>query len=209
MKIPLWLIVSILVIELGAVLLLVPGSFTKDAIQKESAYVESSLGPETSEWINNKADSWHKLIMIDSGIERGIYRTFIPTEKARKESRGMEEMGQFWFDWIKGRINTLSEVVYQFLARIALLVVWSPYMLILLVPAVYDGLMTWRIKRTNFDYASPIIHRYGVRSIGYLFLAFCVVSFSPFAVSPLVIPVVMMITCILIGFAIGNFQKRV
>ncbi|RCW98321.1 uncharacterized protein DUF4400 [Marinomonas foliarum] len=118
-------------------------------------------------------------------------------------------MGQFWFDWIKGRINTLSEVVYQFLARIALLVVWSPYMLILLVPAVYDGLMTWRIKRTNFDYASPIIHSYGIRSIGYLFLAFCVVSFSPFAVSPLVIPVVMMIACILIGFAIGNFQKRV
>ncbi|ENX5681582.1 DUF4400 domain-containing protein [Salmonella enterica] len=82
-------------------------------------------------------------------------------------------------------------------------------MLILFVPAVYDGMMTWRIKRTNFDYASPVLHRYSVRGTMYLMAGLFIAFFIPIALDPVVIPMTMMTCCVLVGLTFGNLQKRV
>ena len=209
MKKPLWLVAWLLVIEILVILLLVPGDWTDRAIEKESALVEANLGSETRYWIREQAESWYQSVMIDSGFYEGMYYTLIPTEEQRKNSRGMENMGTWWFVWAKGRMEALANVVYQFMTRTALFMTWAPYMLILLLPAIYDGMMTWRIKRTNFDYASPIIHRYGIRFTGYLVLGLGIAFFAPIALNPIIIPIVMMICCVLIGLTMGNLQKRV
>ncbi len=209
MKKPLWLVAWLLVIEILVILLLVPGDWTDKAIEKESALVEASLGSESRYWIREQAESWYQSVMIDSGFYEGMYYTLIPTEEQRKNSRGMENMGTWWFEWAKGRMEALANVVYQFMTRTALFMTWAPYMLILLLPAIYDGMMTWRIKRTNFDYASPIIHRYGIRFTGYLVLGLGIAFFAPIALNPIIIPIVMMICCVLIGLTMGNLQKRV
>jgi hypothetical protein len=121
----------------------------------------------------------------------------------------MEQMGKAWFGWVEGRIKALAKLIYQFCMRLALLASWAPYMLILLLPALYDGLMTWKIKRTNFDYASPVIHRYSMRGTGLLLTGLFIAFFAPFALDPVIIPVTIMVCCVLIGLMVGNFQKRV
>lgn len=209
MKKPLWLVAWLLVIEILVILLLVPGEWTNKAIEKESALVEANLGYESRHWIREQAETWYHSSMIDSGFYEGMYYTLIPTGEQRKSSQGIEDMGSWWFQWVEGRIEALANVVYQFFTRAALLMTWAPYMLILLLPAVYDGMMTWRIKRTNFDYASPVIHRYGMRFTGYLLLGLGIAFFAPVALNPLIIPIVMMICCVLIGITMGNLQKRV
>lgn len=209
MKKPLWLVVWLLVIELLVILLLVPGDWTDRAIKEESKLVEANLGSHTRYWIEDKAESWYQSTMIDSGFYEGVYYTLIPTEEQRLNSRGMEKMGLWWFQWAEGRIEALGNIVYQFYTRMALLLAWAPYMAILFLPAMYDGMMTWRIKRTNFDYASPVIHRYGVRFIGYLLLGLGIAFFAPIALNPIIIPIVMMACCVLVGIAMGNLQKRV
>jgi hypothetical protein len=209
MKKPLWLVVWVLIIELLVILLLVPGDWTDKTIKEESKLVEANLGSDTRHWISSKADSWYQSTMIDSGFYEGIYYTLIPTEEQRLSSRGMENMGGFWFHWAKGRIEAFGNVVYQFFTRMALLFSWAPYMAILFIPALHDGMMTWRIKRTNFDYASPVIHRYGVRLMGYLLIGLGIAFFAPIALNPIVIPIVMMACCVLVGIAAGNLQKRV
>ena len=169
----------------------------------------SSFGSETLHWINSQADRWYQTAMIDSGFYEGMYHTFIPTEEEKQRSKGMENMGWWWFNWLEGRIKAFAKVVYQFFTRAALLLNWVPYMLILLIPAIHDGMMTWKIKRTNFDYASPIIHRYGARCTGYIVLALAIAFFTPIALNPNIIPMVMMVSCVLIGITLGNMQKRV
>ncbi|HBD1828762.1 TPA: DUF4400 domain-containing protein, partial [Escherichia coli] len=164
-----WLLVAwLLVIELLAILLLIPGDWTDRAIKRESELVEQSLGVEARDWIQNKASTWFRSSVIDSGFYEGMYQTLIPSEEERQKSKGMQDMGKGWFVWVKGRMEAFVNVIYQFYTRLALLAAWAPYMLILFVPAVYDGMMTWRIKRTNFDYASPVLHRYSVRGTMYL-----------------------------------------
>ncbi|MFC6674118.1 DUF4400 domain-containing protein [Marinobacterium aestuariivivens] len=209
MKKPLWLVVWLLVIELVVILLLVPGDWTDKAIEKESRFVESNLGSGARYWIRRKADDWYHLTMIDSGFYEGMYFTLIPTEHERARSRGMQNMGSWWFQWVEGRMEALANVVYQFFTRSALFLLWAPYMLILLAPALYDGAMTWKIKRTNFDYASPVIHRYSIRLTTYLILGLGIAFFAPIALNPVIIPVVMMVCCVLIGLTMGNLQKRV
>ncbi len=53
-----WLLVAwLLVIELLAILLLIPGDWTDRAIKRESVLVEQSLGVEARDWIQNKAST--------------------------------------------------------------------------------------------------------------------------------------------------------
>jgi hypothetical protein len=209
MKKPLWLVAWLLVIEVLVILLLVPGDWTDKTIRRESELVEQNLGYEARQWISDTAGDWYKTSVLDSGFYAAMYHTLIPTEEERRKSKGMENMGQAWFVWVEGRIEAFTNVIYQFYTRLALLSSWAPYLLILFIPAVYDGLMSWKIKRTNFDYASPVVHRYSIRGTFFLSMGLFITFFAPIALNPIVIPAVMMCCCVLLGLAFGNLQKRV
>lgn len=209
MKKPFWLVAWLLVIELAVVFVLVPGDWTNRTIEKESRLIEANLGSEARSWIYGKADQWYQSAMMDSGFYEGIYRTMIPNNDQRANSRGMQGMGSWWFRWVQSRIEAFADIVYQFMSRFALLVMWAPYMLLLLLPALYDGLMTRQIKRTNFDYASPVVHRYSTRLSGGLLIGLVIAFSAPIAMNPVIIPVVMMVCCVLLGLMVGNLQKRI
>ncbi|MEZ6813085.1 hypothetical protein ABVN74_01145 [Escherichia coli] len=84
-----WLLVAwLLVIELLAILLLIPGDWTDRAIKRESELVEQSLGVEARDWIQNKASTWFRSSVIDSGFYEGMYQTLIPSEEERQKSKG-------------------------------------------------------------------------------------------------------------------------
>lgn len=196
-------------IELFLVLAFVPGDWTESVIKRESQKVENSLGMDTVNWIRDKADAWYTTTMLDSGVYRAMHRHVIPSKEEQEASKGMENIGNTIWPWAEGRLNALMHVIYQVFARVALFLVWAPYMLILLVPSVWHGMMTWRIKRTNFDYASPIFHRYGVRSIAAITQLMLIAFFLPLALNPMVIPLAMMASSVMIGVAMSNFQKRI
>ncbi|MGP9797050.1 DUF4400 domain-containing protein [Halomonas sp. 86] len=209
MKTPFWLIAWLLFAEIFIILVFVPGHWTERVIEKEAAMVESQLGPATVEWIDRKALSWYNAAMWDTGIYRTLHTLLVPTPEERDASRGMEGIGGKIFPWVEDRLASMMHVVYQVFARVALLMVWAPYMLILLVPALWDGYMTWKIKRTNFDYASPVWHRYGIRGVFFVIQCLFITFIAPIALNPIVIPVAMMAVCIMLGLAAANLQKRI
>lgn len=209
MKAPLWLIAWVLVLELFLILTFVPGEWTESVIKSERQKISQSLGVETVEWIHGKADKWYNATMIDSGVYDAMHHAVVPTRKERDSSRGMEGLGAAVWPWVENRLGALMYVIYQVFARVALLMVWAPYMLILFVPAVWDGLMSWRIKRTNFGYSSPVIHRYGIRGMAAILQLTLIAFFAPIALNPIFVPIAMMGVSVMIGMAIANFQKRV
>lgn len=209
MKKPYWLVAWLLVIEMLVILLFMPGDATQKVILKEAQYVKTSLGQDTVTWIHDHAQSWYKTVMLDSGFYEAVRHHMLPTEEEKAKSLGMRTAWDPWFHWLDGRIEAFGKLVYQFFARLALAWIWLPYMAILFVPAIYDGFNTRRIKQTNFDYASPIIHRYSVRAATTLMVGTTIAFFAPIAIDPIVIPVVLMTVCTLIGLSVGNMQKRV
>lgn len=209
MKKPFWLVALLLAVEMFLILVFVPGQWTERVIQKESAMVERTLGTSTVTWINEHALDWYMKTMIDSGVYYSLHKVMIPSQEERARSRGMENLGAQIFPWVEDRLAALMHVVYQVYARTALLAVWAPYMLILLLPAIWDGAMNWKIKRTNFDYASPVVHRYGARGVLITGQVLLVAFFAPIALNPIVIPFAMMIACVMVGLTVGNLQKRI
>lgn len=206
---PFWLVAIILAAEIFIVLIFVPGNWTENVVQKESRMVQETMGGSSSEWISAKAMGWYTATMVDSGAYRSMYRFIIPNKVERQSSRGMEELGASIWPWAEKRLYSLMQVAYQICARIALLAVWAPYMLVMLIPAVIHGWLRWKIKRTNFDYASPVIHRYGARGILLAVQLLLILFVAPIALYPLIIPFGMIVVAIMFGLAIGNIQKRI
>jgi len=209
MRKSLFVMIWVFVIELLTIVLLIPGNWTDKIIKKESVLIEQNLGTQTNEWIQNEASKWYQSSIIESGVYDAMYDYLIPTEEQKNRSTGLENMGKVWFKWVKQRLDAFFYVVYQFYTRFALFLIWMPYICILLIPAIYDGFMSWQVKRTNFDYVSPILHRYGTRGLLYVIGTLLIAFFSPIVLNPIIIPISMMVCCMLIGVVLSNFQKRI
>ncbi len=208
MKQPLWVLVLILCIEVMVVLVFIPGNITENIIKKEAAMIDSTMGVETRNMIHLKAQNWYRASVIDSGFYEEMHHLFIPTQEQRAKGPGMKDFGTKYFVWIENRLEALTTVFYQFFTRLALFSIWMPYMMIMLLPAMYDGYMTWKIKCTNFDYVSPVLHQASARGAILLVFIVLISFFFPFVVPPLLMPILMILMCILIGIGISNLQKR-
>ena len=209
MKQPLWLAIWIIAIEAVVITVLVPGDWTARVIEQESDLLERRLGPEEHRWVHDKASKWFNASLINSGVYETALNHVVPTDEQKAGSKGMEDMGDGWFEWLRGRLQAMANAYYHILARFALLLTWAPYFLILLVPAVFDGIMTWCIKRTNFDYASPLLHQYSTKGIAYVAVGLVALFLAPIVLEPTLIPASIMVACVMMGLMIGNLQKRV
>ena len=209
MKQPVWMMILLILFESFFILTLVPSNWTQQVVEKESALLESRLGSKEHEWVHAKAKGWFDASLIDSGVYQWIYDLLIPTSEQIENSKGMEDMGNVWFDWLEERIQANANAYYHMLSRFALLLTWLPLFGFLAVIAMFDGERVWRIKRTNYDFSSPLLSKLSSR--GMLTLVFLMIALflAPIVLDPLVIPVIIMAECILAGLLIGNLQKRI
>lgn len=110
---------------------------------------------------------------------------------------------------VEDRIQAFFDVLYQVFTRFALLMVWLPFALILMLPALWDGLMTWKIKKTTFDFSSPIIHRYSMIILGSGIILLFMGLFAPLAIPPVVLPSMIIGLALMAGLALSHLQKKI
>lgn len=208
-KQPFFLVLCIIAFEILLVVTLIPGDWISSVITEEAKLVELRLGSNEFNLVQQKTKSWFDRSLIDSGAYALAERIVLPTETERGKSTGLEHLGDVWFTYMDGRLKAVAFAYYHILARIALLVSWLPYFAILLVPALFDGFTTWRIKRTNFSYISPVVHRYATQLVTITFLGLTILFLSPVVIEPTIIPSAIMLICVLSGLIFGNHQKRI
>jgi hypothetical protein len=199
----------VVALESIIITVLLPGNWTTRVIEQEAELLAHRLGAEESRWVHDKARNWYNSSLIENGFYSAVHNHLIPTEQQKTRSTGMRKMGSSWFSWVEARVQSAANAYYHVLTRFALFMTWSPYFLILLIPAVFDGLMTWRIKRTNFAYASPLLHRLSGTIIVYVFIGLVALFLAPIVLDPIVIPASIMISCVMAGLLLGNMQKRI
>ena len=88
-----------------------------------------------------------------------------------------------WFEYVENRIKTLSAVVWWFFTRLAVTLSWAPFILILAIPAIYDGVAMWRAKRYGFGYSSPVLTM--LSSTALLSEGLAMVMIAPVVIHPL------------------------
>lgn len=204
-----WWLAVLLLVQLLVIGILVPGEWATRVLREERRLILQQLGSETGTRVLERGDIWLQRWILDPGVDLAIREFLIPSPEQRKRSTGLQNLGTPWFAWVEVRIETLMDVVQQVMVRLALLATWLPLAGLILLPALWDGWMSWRVKQRSFDYASPIVHRFSVLAglWGSGLLVLCLLA--PFTLSPVVFPLLLCGIALLGGLALSQLQKRI
>lgn len=195
----LWLFTLLIIV------LLIPGSWIQRMVDEESSLVIDSMGYESAEWVRTQALAWYNQLVTEPGLDAAARQALLPTQQERVD---LGANFNFWFEYVEGRIVTFFLLVFHFLSRVTLIAAWAPYLLIMLIPSVLDGIMTWKVRQTTFSYTSPIIHRYSIRAAILISTLFVMSIFVPFALSPVIIPIMMVLLATAFGLMTSSLPKR-
>lgn len=160
--------------------------------------------------IRHTAQEWFDVLFVRTGVRQSIYSYFIPTEHERQMSKGFEDVGRNdLFPFIQSRLDVLWDTVYQMIKRLVMACVWLPFLAITLFPFSIDGLIRRKISQTNFDYPSPMAHRYSIyTTLGTLYLVLVGLTL-PFPVPPESLPIGVFVIAWSINVLLANTQKRI
>ena len=101
------------------------------------------------------------------------------------------------------------DTLYQMIKRFIMAWVWWPFLAVILVPFAIDGLIRRKISQTNFDYPSPLAHRYSLYvMLGAVYLLFMGLTL-PIPVPPQAVPVEIFMVDLALNVVLANTQKRV
>ena len=206
------LLLSLLIwlLEIILVASFVSDRWTREIQAAEDQMLIAYFGVEKDTEIRKTSQQWFDRLFVKTGIRESIYRYFIPTERERQLSKGFEEVGRHdLFPFIQSRLDVLMDTLYQMIKRFIMAWVWLPFLAVTLIPFALDGLIRRKVSQTNFDYPSPLAHRYSLYVIlGALYLLFMGLTL-PFPVPPQSIPIGIFVVAFALNVLLANTQKRV
>ena len=200
----LWLLEVILVASF------VSDRWTRELQRAEDRMMIGYFGAYKESQISHTAQRWFDRLFVTTGIRDSVFRYFIPTERERQMSKGFEDVGRNdLFPFIESRLNVLWDTIFQMIKRLTTACIWLPYLAASLLPFVVDGLVRRKISQTNFDYPSPMAHRYSLYLIlGALYLLLVSLTL-PFPIPPQAVPVGVFGVAYAVNVLLANTQKRV
>lgn len=206
------LLLSLLIwlLEIILVASFVSDRWTREIQAAEDQMLIAYFGVEKDTEIRQTSQKWFGRLFVKTGIRASIYRYFIPTERERQLSKGFEEVGRHdLFPFIQSRLDVLMDTLYQMIKRFIMAWVWLPFLAVTLIPFALDGLIRRKVSQTNFDYPSPLAHRYSLYVIlGAVYLLFMGLTL-PFPVPPQSIPIGIFVVAFALNVLLANTQKRV
>ena len=205
-KVLFWILIWVLQILLIGVI--VPSNWLVEQVEGERHMTASWLGHETVvemvENADNKFDVWFQQTRL---VERSF--ALIPTQAQRDRSIGMEDMGAGIWEYVETRIEIMWVTVYQGLQRMAMISLWMPYLLPMLVPAVVQGICAREIKKVSYGYASPVVYHSAGHMMALLLVLPLFYITSPFGVHPAAVLVWGIALSITLLGMISNVQKTI
>ncbi|MCQ8118398.1 DUF4400 domain-containing protein [Methylomonas rosea] len=200
----LWLLEVVLVASF------VSDRWTHELQRAEDRMMIDYFGAEKESQIRQTAQHWFDRLFVTTGIRESLFRYFIPTERERQMSKGFEDVGRHdLFPFIESRLNVLWDTIFQMIKRLITACIWLPYLAVAFLPFVVDGLVRRKISQTNFDYPSPMAHRYSLYLImGALYLLLVSLTL-PCPIPPQAVPVGVFVVAYSVNVLLANTQKRI
>lgn len=203
----LWTLTVILLLNAVALIVLAREDWILQAVQSERAIVTRTFGAELANDVHARADRWFSRCCLDNGVVHRSLTMFLPHRP--EQTQAVKGMGDQLFALFEGRIRVFWALIYQACYRASAAMAWIPYSLLVFIPWLTDGLLQRRIRQTNFEYSSPARHSAGSMLILLSILSLCAMLFAPIAISPLLVPALLVLISFTTGLLAANFQKKV
>ena len=199
---------TLLLMEFILLAALVPTAWSERVRDTEFAWLQEGLGPTTANAVVQRAEDWYGTLFVSPGLVETSYRITLPSDEDVTRAGALAPLAMLpLWSWVAGRLEVIWAALQQALQRLAMLVAWWPFLLLLLTAAWGDGWVRRRIRQSGFAYASPLAHAYALRGIVVVFVLLGLVLFLPLPVPAVGVPVVGALVAVLVGVIIANAQK--
>ncbi|MFY9974669.1 MAG: DUF4400 domain-containing protein [Chromatiaceae bacterium] len=199
----------LLVMELILFAALVPATWSERVRDTELAWLHQGLGPTTAQAVIERAEQWYGALFVEPGLVATSYRITLPNDQDVARGGALSPLATLpLWSWVAGRLEVIWAALYQALQRLAMLVAWWPFLLLLIPASWGDGWVRRRIRQAGFAYASPLAHAYALRGIVAVVVLLGLALFLPVPLPALGVPVVGVVLAVLVGAAVANAQKR-
>jgi len=199
----------LLVMELILFAALVPAAWSERVRDMEMVWLHDGLGAHTADAVAERAQHWYDTLFVSVGLVETSYRITLPSDADVQRAGALSPLATLpvW-SWVAGRLDVIWAALYQALQRVAMLMAWWPFLLLLIAAAWGDGWVRRRIRQSGFAYASPLAHAYALRGIVIVGILVGLVLFLPLPLPVLGVPVVGALVAALLGVTVANAQKR-
>lgn len=206
----LWTIIAGLTLFVMEFLLLsamVPSAWEQQVSREELAALVEAVGPRSANAILERAAGWYDAAFIQTQIQQYSYRLLLPDPHLAPD--GMEALaGNPFWPWLRGRLDVMWGAVAQAMQRVAVLLSWWPFFLIMFLAAWGDGWVRRRIRQHSFAYASPLAHTLALRVILWLLIGVGTLFLAPLVLPAMGVPLLGAIVAGLLGLALANADRR-
>ena len=200
---------TLLLMEFILLAALVPTSWSERVRDTELAWLHAGLGARTATAVVQRAEDWYGTLFVSPGLVATSYRITLPGDEDVKRAGALSPLATLpLWSWVAGRLEVVWAALHQALQRLAMVIAWWPFFLLLLAAAWGDGWVRRRIRQSGFAYASPLAHAYALRGIVVVFVLLRLVLFLPLPLPALGVPVVGALVAALVGVIVANAQKR-
>lgn len=188
---------------------LVPNDLIDKVMTQERQWGNELLTTEDMRLVIQKTDTFYVSLILDSGIKKAVSDLFMPKANASSVESFDESVG-WWFQYLAERGVALQKIIYQINYRIVMILYWLPFLIVVLVPAAFAGVMRWKAKQHSFDYASPTINNNALIFLSWGTVLILLTVLVPIPIPPLVICSFIIIALpIVISLLISNLPKRI
>jgi hypothetical protein len=200
---------TLLLMEFILLAALVPTAWSERVRDTELAWLQEGLGPRTATAVVQRAEDWYGALFVSTKVVETSYRITLPSDEDVTRAGALAPLAMLpLWSWVAGRLEVVWAALHQALQRLAMLMAWWPFLLLLLAAAWGDGWVRRRIRQSGFAYASPLAHAYGLRGIFIVFVLLGLVLLLPLPLPVLGVPVVGALVAVLVGVIVANAQKR-
>lgn len=175
---------------------------------KEQSAVVDMIGDDAAARIRARGADWYEKVFVDTGVVENVFGMYVITDEQRQSERIIRSRAtDLFFAWWEDRVRMMFTVFYQASVRLAYAAYWLPFGLIVALPWLIDGAVQRKIKQTNFDYSSPVRHRYSLYLVEVVVVSIFFLMFAPMPLPAWYVPGVYVLCAVATGFIAANTQK--
>ncbi|MFX4226449.1 MAG: DUF4400 domain-containing protein [Porticoccaceae bacterium] len=178
-------------------------------VEREDHTTAILVGEDQRAWIRQTAEGMHRGMLYDTGVWPGIQKFMLPPPP--DPTKNLDNFGRKdFFPYVEGRLKVVNLAIYLALYRVAGLLTWMPVLSVFFVPLLVDAHYTRKRKQFSFQYASPTVQRFGVRSVAFVVVTVLpLLVIAPLPVPPHSAPALVMLVAFAVWALIRNLPKRI
>lgn len=177
-------------------------------IHRERLANQQFLGTEHAEAAFAGATQLFTSWFVETGIQRSSFVIFVPDQASLDASGAMADVASPLWKWTAQRIEAFWALIYQIMVRIYTALQWWPFIALVILPVIIDGVLTRKINSYTFSLTSTHLHGIAVKLTLGVVLIYLSLMVMPLFVHPTWFPAIILLSAVALWLAMVHFAKR-